>query len=211
MFSPDGSRVVTAARDGTARIWNAASGEQLFVLHQPGEFHTALFSPDGTRVLTAVGRRVIQRSGMRKPETKIATVHGPCDIDLLPLVPTVEASRRPRACEQHRSYLERGRWQADQEHGTFRLGLTGRIQPGRKPAPDQCHGTQFHVADLAPLGCAERNRDCYSSRSQERHARRHVQSRRPPCCDRLRRGPARLWDGVYGRVASTCLARSPVG
>ena len=52
-FSPDGNRVVTAAHDTTARIWDAKSGAQLFVLQQPGGLPTAKFSPDGTRVLTA--------------------------------------------------------------------------------------------------------------------------------------------------------------
>ena len=52
-FSPDASRIVTAARDGTARIWNATSGEELFVLQPVGNFPTAIFSPNGNRVLTA--------------------------------------------------------------------------------------------------------------------------------------------------------------
>ena len=49
MFSPDGRRIITAAHDGTARIWDAETGGQVFVLHQPGDVHTALFSPDGTQ------------------------------------------------------------------------------------------------------------------------------------------------------------------
>ncbi len=28
-FSPDGARVVTASRDGTARVWDAATGAEL--------------------------------------------------------------------------------------------------------------------------------------------------------------------------------------
>jgi WD40 repeat protein len=52
-FSPKGDRVLTAARDGTARIWAAGSGEQILVLRQSGEVHTAQFSPDGNRVLMA--------------------------------------------------------------------------------------------------------------------------------------------------------------
>ena len=52
-FSPDGSRVITAARDGTARIWDAASGEQHFVLRPVGDFPTAVFDTKGNRVLTA--------------------------------------------------------------------------------------------------------------------------------------------------------------
>src|SRR5207248_1227569 len=45
--------VVTAARDGTARVWDAASGKQAFVLQPLGRFPTATFSPSGNRVLTA--------------------------------------------------------------------------------------------------------------------------------------------------------------
>src|SRR5262249_4293560 len=52
-FSPDGQRLLTAARDKTARVWDTATGKMLFTLegHQaPVTFAT--FSPDGRRVLT---------------------------------------------------------------------------------------------------------------------------------------------------------------
>ena len=52
-FSPDGRQIITAARDGTARIWDAGSGRQLFVLQPVGGFPTAIFDPSGERVLTA--------------------------------------------------------------------------------------------------------------------------------------------------------------
>jgi WD40 repeat protein len=53
-FSPDGSRIVTASRDKTARIWDAATGKEVMVLHGHGDIVTsAAFSPDGTRVVTA--------------------------------------------------------------------------------------------------------------------------------------------------------------
>jgi WD40 repeat protein len=35
-FSPDGTRVVTASRDGTARIWDAATGRMILVLAYHG-------------------------------------------------------------------------------------------------------------------------------------------------------------------------------
>ena len=54
-FSPDGRRVVTAARDGTARIWDAVSGAQRSVLEPVGDYPTAVFDPKGDRVLTAGG------------------------------------------------------------------------------------------------------------------------------------------------------------
>jgi WD40 repeat protein len=31
-FSPDGSRIVTASADKTARVWNATTGQQIAVL-----------------------------------------------------------------------------------------------------------------------------------------------------------------------------------
>src|SRR5204863_8945204 len=53
-WSPDGKRVVTASHDGTARIWDAATGAELVVLSgHRGAVDTAAFSPDGRRVVTA--------------------------------------------------------------------------------------------------------------------------------------------------------------
>ena len=53
-FSPDGSAIVTASRDSTARIWDARTGRQRFVL-SGHDWHVvaAEFSRDGRRVLTA--------------------------------------------------------------------------------------------------------------------------------------------------------------
>ena len=65
-FSPDGTRVVTASEDNTARLWDAAAGKEIAVLRghalSPASFEhdlqndntvwSAAFSPDGTRVVT---------------------------------------------------------------------------------------------------------------------------------------------------------------
>ena len=68
-FSPDGSRIVTASDDKTARIWDAASGQEICMLRGYGdsagklgsaagvlgsaEIWSTTFSPDGTRIVTA--------------------------------------------------------------------------------------------------------------------------------------------------------------
>jgi WD40 repeat protein len=53
-YSPDGSRIATASADRTARIWNAATGEEIAVLrgHEHSVTHVA-FSRDGSRIVTA--------------------------------------------------------------------------------------------------------------------------------------------------------------
>jgi eukaryotic-like serine/threonine-protein kinase len=52
-YSPDGTRIVTAATDNTARIWDARTGAQLAVLSGHLNYvRTAVYSGDGTQVLT---------------------------------------------------------------------------------------------------------------------------------------------------------------
>ncbi len=53
-FSPDGTRVLTASSDKTARIWNATTGQPIATLTGHTDVvWAASFSPDGTRVVTA--------------------------------------------------------------------------------------------------------------------------------------------------------------
>jgi WD40 repeat protein len=51
-FSRDGSRIVTASFDRTARIWDAASAKEIAVLNHGRSVNSAAFSPDGSRIVT---------------------------------------------------------------------------------------------------------------------------------------------------------------
>jgi WD40 repeat protein len=52
-FSPDGSRIVTASADKTARIWDAGTAKEIAVLRHDSVVTSAAFSPDGSRIVTA--------------------------------------------------------------------------------------------------------------------------------------------------------------
>jgi WD40 repeat protein len=53
-FSPDGSRIASATWDGSARIWDVATGKTELVLTNPLWYITDVaFSPDGSRILSA--------------------------------------------------------------------------------------------------------------------------------------------------------------
>lgn len=52
-FSPDGTRLVTCAADGVARVWALPEGRAVLAIRPPGEFITlAHFSADGTHLAT---------------------------------------------------------------------------------------------------------------------------------------------------------------
>ena len=64
VFSPDGSRVVTASADNTARLWDAKTGAGLAMLSgHDGAVYNAVFSPDHSRVVTTRPQTTPHASG----------------------------------------------------------------------------------------------------------------------------------------------------
>ena len=52
-FSPDGARILTASRDGTAKLWDVASSGLITSFVHEDSVRQVAFSPDGMRILTA--------------------------------------------------------------------------------------------------------------------------------------------------------------
>ena len=55
-FSPDSKRLASASKDGTVRVWDAATGQEILTLKGHTGFVTGVcFSPDGKRLASASG------------------------------------------------------------------------------------------------------------------------------------------------------------
>ena len=77
VFSPDDTWVLTASADGTARVWDARTGEQVLAVQEGHEARVrAVWSPDGNRFLTVArtaevwdarsGRKLATFSGLNR-------------------------------------------------------------------------------------------------------------------------------------------------
>ena len=59
-FSPDGTRIAAASWDGTAKVWDAATAQEILTLKNTDTCLSVAFSPDGTRLASAShGRTVV--------------------------------------------------------------------------------------------------------------------------------------------------------
>ncbi len=58
VFSADGSRIATSSADGTARVWESATGKALHIFRPGGPVARVAFSPDGKTLAAAVGHSV---------------------------------------------------------------------------------------------------------------------------------------------------------
>ncbi len=83
-FSRDGTRIASAGADGTARIWDTQTGEELLVMRgHNSDVLAVAFSPDGSRLVTAgldntirvwdtaTGEEITQLSGLTETVRRI--------------------------------------------------------------------------------------------------------------------------------------------
>ena len=195
-FSPDGTRVVTASDDGTARIWDAASGEELTLLRgHSGWVVSAAFSPDGTRVVTASydGTARIWDAASGK---ELARLRGHTGAVTCGRLQPRRHPRRHRQLRRHRPHLgRRQRRRARAPRGHSDAVDSRRLQPRRHPRRHR------HRRRHRPhLGRRQRQGDRGPARPRRRGATRPPSAPTAPrVVTRHDDGTARIWDAASGK------------
>jgi WD40 repeat protein len=171
-IDPDGRRVVTASKDGTARVWDVQTGHAIGkpMRHQ-GEVVTAEWSPDGRSIVTAskdhTARLWDARTGLPagpplRHDSEVTTAQwSPTGGRLLTVAVDGTArfwdnrSGSPRSQGQLREKVGRAAWSPDGRHvATFYLG-SGRVWDAATGEPSSLpmrHGDLVHSVAFSPDG-----------------------------------------------------------
>ena len=167
-FSPDGAHIVTASGDQTARIWDAASGEQLAILDGHMDWvDSAAFSPDGAYVVTASGDQTARVWDARQ---RRATGHPARPHDRSARPPSAPTAPAVVTASDDRTARDLGR---RQRRATGRPGAATRTGSARPPSAPTAPASS-RQAGITPLaythaGTADRWRSSWRWRAPRSH------------------------------------------
>jgi WD40 domain-containing protein len=74
-YSPDGETIVTAGRDGTARVWDAADGREVLRVEHNSSVLGVAFSPNGELIASVSGVARSLAEPIRDPPTLERIAH----------------------------------------------------------------------------------------------------------------------------------------
>jgi len=83
-YSPDGKLIATASGDKTARIWDAATGQELLTLQHAAGVGKVKFSPDGARLATGAGDGLVRLWDVASGKELLTIIAAPQVIDPSP-------------------------------------------------------------------------------------------------------------------------------
>ena len=156
-YSPDGTQIVTASDDQTARIWDAATGQEVRTLSgHTDRVNSAAYSPDGKHDRHRQCRRDRPHLG-RRHGAGSAHPQRPHRRGQVGGLQSGRQADRHRQCRPDRPHLGRGHG-AGSAHPQrpHRLGQVGGLQSGRQAdrhrqwRPDRPHLGRGHGAGSAP-------------------------------------------------------------
>jgi WD40 repeat protein len=59
-ISPDGKRIASAGGDGTITLWDAGTGQEVYMLRGPEPVFAVAFTPDGHRLISGGNDKMIR-------------------------------------------------------------------------------------------------------------------------------------------------------
>ena len=204
-FSPDGTRLATASRDTTAKLWDGQTGEPIATMKHSGDVNTVVFSPDGMRIATASDDNTAQLWDGNTGELIAIMEH---DDDVHDVIFSPDGTRIATASDDNKAQL----WDGQTGEPIATMKHSGDVNTvvfspdGMRIATASDDNTaQLWDGNTGELiAIMEHDDDVHDVTFSPDGKRIATISGRTYSGGRLsQRGEAKLWDGQTGRIIAT--------